>query len=242
MSCLHALNITNAHVHFIKGSEFPIFDGSAEPILSKLLGSLVEQRKQALGIFIRTPLHIIDAKDGRAIWARPGQGFTVHTTIDFPKPIGQLSYSCAVNDVSFCAEIASARTFLRDSIDRVPLECVRLSRLRGLAGPPVDLCQAIVYDNRTYQSQLRFPDEPVRHKLLDFIGDIYTVGYPVKGEFSLLRPGHSFSLKFAELLWRSLKLAPARATRTRHQSNLRTKAPILHGPQPLWARSSVPLE
>jgi UDP-3-O-acyl N-acetylglucosamine deacetylase len=200
MSCLHVLGITNADVHFVVGEEFPIFDGSAIPILIKLLDAgIAEQRRRALGLFIRRPFFVQD-DEGRAIWACPGRGFVVHAEIDFRHPIDRQNYSCEITETTFKTEIASARTFLKDSVDAVPLDIVRSARLRGLRGPPVDSCPAIVYNNQRYLSRLRFRDEAVRHKILDFLGDIYTLGYQVQGQFSLVRPGHAFSLRFVELL------------------------------------------
>lgn len=200
MSCLHALQITNARVRFLAGEEFPIVDGSAAPILSQLSsGGIVDQSAPASAFFIRKPLRVSDS-EGRQIWANPAPELIVHAHIDFPHPIGQQNYSCVINEATFCEEIADARTFLRDSVSQIPLELVRASRLRGLAGPPIERCQAVVYDDQTYLSRLRFKDEAVRHKILDFIGDIYTAGRPVCGEFHVFRPGHSFSLKFAKLL------------------------------------------
>jgi UDP-3-O-[3-hydroxymyristoyl] N-acetylglucosamine deacetylase len=205
MSCLNGLGITNAHIRFLSGREVPILDGSAKEIAAPLLkAGVVDQSKRAIGLHIRKPIELRDERDGRVITAQPWPGFSVIGKIDFPPPIGDQALTVELDDKTYLSEIANARTFLKDSVDKVPLDDVRTNRLHGVGGPAIEDCHACIYDNTQFLTRLRFKDEPVRHKMLDFIGDIYTCGYPVRGQFTIVRPGHLFSLKFAQLLRREL--------------------------------------
>ncbi len=201
MSSLHGLGITNAHIRCVKGSEVPIGDGSAENLVAKIVeAGWVEQRVPTLCFAVKGIIRQVDASEHRLIVAHPWHGFRVDALIDFPQPIGKQSYSIEVTPGTYLREIAPARTFLQQSIDVTSLSKVRDMRLLGLEVGRLDECQVILYDNANYFSALRFSTEAVRHKVLDFIGDIYTLGLPIRGRFQIIRPGHGFTLKFCHLL------------------------------------------
>lgn len=201
MSSLHGLGITNAHIRCAKGTEIPISDGSAKDLVAKIVDAgWVEQRLTSLCAAIRNTICQRDESGRRVIIARPWSGFRIDAFVDFPQPIGKQIYSIEVTPESFLLEIAPARTFLQQSIEIVPLSEVRDKRLLGLEVDRFGKCQALLYDNTNYVSSLRFSTEAVRHKILDFIGDIYSLGVPIRGRFQLVRPGHSFTLKFCQLL------------------------------------------
>jgi UDP-3-O-[3-hydroxymyristoyl] N-acetylglucosamine deacetylase len=205
MSCLNGVGITNAHIRFIFGREVPILDGSAKEIAAPLLkAGIVDQPKRAVGLHIRKRIELHEERGGRVITVEPSAAFEVIGKIDFPQPIGNQEFSVAIDEQSYLREIAHARTFLKDSVDKVALDDVRAKRLHGVGGPAIEDCHAMIYNDREFLTRLRFKDEPVRHKMLDFIGDIFTCGYPVRGRFTIVRPGHLFSLQFAQLLRREL--------------------------------------
>ena len=109
----------------------------------------------------------------------------VTCTIEFPHPkIGKQKIDLDINENSFARELARARTFgfLKD---------VEMMRERGLAlGGSLD--NAVVLDNREVLNPegLRFPDEFVRHKALDALGDLATLGVPLMGHLVLYKAGH----------------------------------------------------
>ncbi|MES1240842.1 MAG: UDP-3-O-acyl-N-acetylglucosamine deacetylase [Acidobacteriota bacterium] len=201
MSALHGLGITNAHIRCVEGNEVPIRDGSAWDHVSGILDSgWVEQRVPASYLAILDTVRLEDRVGQRTIVAQPWKGFHIDASIHFPPPIGDHSYSIEITPESYRREIAAARTFLQRSIDDVGLSEVRENRLLGLEVSRPDRSQAILYRKSGYVSTLRFSTEAVRHKILDFIGDIYTLGLPIRGRFHLVRPGHGFTLKFCQLL------------------------------------------
>lgn len=167
----------------IYGSEIPILDGSALPIARAILKSGVgglPERKKVLRILKAHTLC-----DGQASLSfSPDDDFRLTYVIDFPHPaIGRQAYSAVMTRESFLVDIAPARTFgfLKD----VP-ELWRKGLARGGT-----LKNAVVLDEeRVVSGPLRFPDEFVRHKMLDLIGDLALLGHPLLGHFRAEKAGH----------------------------------------------------
>lgn len=199
MAALHGLAITNCRVMFRSGDEVPYFDGSARPIVEQILrAGLVPQDALALTATVKTPAFCLIG-DGASIGVEPFDGFVVTARIEFPDPIGMQQGRWSIEEHSFAGGIGRARTFLKDSVDRVPYEEVRRTRLKGLPAEPAD-CQFITYNDMGYLSAARSEDECVQHKALDFVGDIFTSGCLLKGHFILHRPGHRSNLLLAQHL------------------------------------------
>lgn len=200
LSCLHGLGITNAHLRLVRGSEVPIADGAALEIATRILaaGGWMEQRKRSLVLRVRDTIVCSDETEGRLICARPWPGgLRVRATIVFPAPIAVQHYSLTVTPRSYLREIAPARTFLRDGLDAVGFGKVSGERLLGLSAAPGSVA---LWNRRGFLSELRIEREQVRHKILDFLGDVFSLGLPVEGDFQLLRPGHSFTNHFCQRL------------------------------------------
>ena len=195
MSAFAGLGIDNAWVDLTAG-EVPIMDGSAGPFVF-LIQSAGLQEQNAPKQFIRI-LQSIEVQDGDK-WVRfePHNGFKVTFSIDFNHPILQSSTQSASIDVSttaFIKEISRARTFgfLQD---------VEALQDAGLArGGSLD--NAIVMDayHILNDEGLRYGDEFVRHKILDAIGDLYLLGYPLIGAFTAHKSGHSLNNRLLLLL------------------------------------------
>jgi UDP-3-O-[3-hydroxymyristoyl] N-acetylglucosamine deacetylase len=201
LSSLHGLGITNVHIRRLEGDEFPIFDGSAREIWRAFRDAgIAEQGAPSRVLRIRAPFSLSDEGGRRVIACTPGSGLTIRADIEFPPPIGNQSYTFVSTPQAYEAQLASARTFLKDSIDLIPLAVLRSGRLKGLASP----CQVISYNSARMLCELRFEDEAVRHKIADFMGDIYTMGMTVEGGFHLIRPGHELTRRFVELVAEAL--------------------------------------
>ena len=195
MSAFAGLGIDNAWVDLTAG-EVPIMDGSAGPFVF-LIQSAGLQEQNAPKKFIRI-LQPIEIRNG-VKWVRfePHNGFKVTFSIDFNHPILQSSTQNASIDVSttaFIKEISRARTFgfLQD---------VEALQDAGLArGGSLD--NAIVMDayHILNDEGLRYGDEFVRHKILDAIGDLYLLGYPLIGAFTAHKSGHSLNNRLLLLL------------------------------------------
>ncbi len=183
MSALSALRIDNIFIE-LDGPEIPICDGSAKEFLEALHRvGMVEQDQPRRYCYITEPIYFSEGE--KQAYIVPYHGLRVTVTIDFPHPqIGKQKFDIDVNDHSFTREIADARTFgfLKD---------VEALQARGLAlGGSLD--NAIVLDDHGILNPqgLRFVDEFVRHKTLDALGDLVTLGMPLMGHLVLYKAGH----------------------------------------------------
>lgn len=188
LSALAALGIDNLYVD-LDAPEIPIMDGSAAPFLYLLQSAGIEEL-QAPKRFIRIKKPISARKgDG---WAKllPYDGFTARFEINFNHPAVNASNQTLEIDFtqqSFANEIAKARTFgfMRD------VELLR-SRNLGLGG---SLENAVVLDEYRVLNQdgLRYTDEFIRHKILDAVGDLYTLGHGIIGAYHAYKSGHAIN-------------------------------------------------
>ncbi|HSD97534.1 MAG TPA: UDP-3-O-acyl-N-acetylglucosamine deacetylase [Sulfuricaulis sp.] len=183
LAALRGCEIDNAVVE-LDGPEVPIMDGSAAPFVSLLqrIGA-VRQPAVRRALLVRQPVVASDGDRFAVFLPYPRPRITVE--IDFPNPtIGRQRRSLALDSGEFASEIAPARTFGF-------AHGLRALRARGLAAGG-SLRNAILVDERRVVNQegLRFPDEFVRHKLLDCVGDLSLLGIPVIGHLVAYKPGH----------------------------------------------------
>jgi UDP-3-O-[3-hydroxymyristoyl] N-acetylglucosamine deacetylase len=188
LSAFAGLGIDNALVE-VSAPEVPIMDGSAGPFVFLLQSAGIEQQRTPKRfIRIRKTVRVEDGDK----WAQfdPFDGFKVNFEIEFNHPIFKRRAQRATMDfstTSFLKEISRARTFgfMRD------LEYMR-SRNLALGG---NLENAIVLDDSKILNEggLRYEDEFVKHKILDAIGDLYLLGYPIIGEFEAYKSGHALN-------------------------------------------------
>jgi UDP-3-O-[3-hydroxymyristoyl] N-acetylglucosamine deacetylase len=193
MAALAALNIDNALVE-LDGPELPIMDGSALPFV-QLLDRAGLRRQDAERRYIEV-LDTVEIFDGDKL-ARlsPADRFEVAFEIDFPTAlIGRQRIDLAVDEDSFRAELANCRTF------GFAAE-VEALRAAGLArGGSLDNAVVIDGDRLLNPEGLRRPDEFVRHKALDAVGDLYTLGAPLIGRFEGVKAGHALNNLVARAL------------------------------------------
>jgi UDP-3-O-[3-hydroxymyristoyl] N-acetylglucosamine deacetylase len=189
LSALSALRIDNLFIE-LDGPEIPITDGSARPYLSALQKvGLVEQDHPRMYCSVTQPIHFEEGD--KQAYVLPYQGLRVSVTIDFPHPaIGKQRMDLDINEQSFSREVAEARTFgfISD---------VEQLQKNGLA-LGASLENAIGLDDLKVVNPegLRFADEFVRHKMLDALGDLVTLGYPLMGHVVLNKAGHDVMNKF----------------------------------------------
>lgn len=183
MSAISALRIDNLIIE-LDGPEIPICDGSARDFLEALHKvGMVEQDQPRKYCYVTQPIYFEEGE--KQAYVVPYHGLRVTVTIDFPHPaIGKQKIDLDINDQSFTREIAQARTFgfMKD---------VEALKARGLArGGSLD--NAIVLDDQKILNPegLRFADEFVRHKTLDALGDLVTLGMPLMGHVVLHKAGH----------------------------------------------------
>ena len=177
----------------INGDEIPAMDGSASPFAQAILNAGVmslPDRKKSIKI---TKPFSLDEKDA-AFSFSPDSDFKITYSIEYDHPaIQKQELTLSMNQENFLKEIAPARTFgfLKD---------VPALRAQGLAaGGSLD--NAVVLDEKSViNGPLRYPDEFVRHKMLDLIGDLSLMGSPLIGHFKAQRAGHSLHLKAIHFL------------------------------------------
>ena len=188
MSALSAYGVDNCLIE-LNAPEIPIMDGSSLPFIYLLQDAgIIDQKAQKRFLKILKPVEIKET--GKWVRFTPYDGFKVTLTIEFDHPVFNRSAPTFEIDFagkSYIDEIARARTF--GFMQEV--ELMRAHNL-GLGG---NLSNAIVIDDTDVLNPegLRYPDEFVRHKILDAIGDLYIVGHPIIGAFEGYKSGHAIN-------------------------------------------------
>jgi UDP-3-O-[3-hydroxymyristoyl] N-acetylglucosamine deacetylase len=213
MAAFFGCGIDNALVE-LDGPEVPIMDGSSAPFIFLLKSAgIKEQKKPKEFIVIKKSLKIQEGS--RSIFIKPSKELKISFTVDFHHPlINKQKYELRFSGKDFITEISRARTFgfLQD---------IKALRDAGLAkGGSLD--NAIVIDGFRVLNEdgLRYKDEFVRHKILDFIGDLAILGSPIIGHFHVQKSGHSLNqamlkkLAANEKYWKRLTIErPQEATK-----------------------------
>lgn len=207
MAAFCALGIDNVIVE-LDGPEVPILDGSAD-VFIQFLDRAGRRRQEASRRFIEVlePIEVVEG-DKRAVLL-PCDGFEVAFEIAFDSaPIGRQRVDLEITEQSFREELADCRTFgfLKD---------VEALRAAGLArGASMDNAVVLDGDRVLNPEGLRRPDEFVRHKALDAVGDLYVAGLPLLARFEGLYAGHGLNNQLVRALmarpqsWRVRTLAP----------------------------------
>lgn len=182
MSALHAYGISNLLVKC--NGEVPVLDGSALEFCNLFEGTgFEEQEGDWHEIAIRKPIEV--KKDREFIRVEPSESFTIEYTLNYPAPLGLQHRTFTLGDAAiFKAEIAPARTFgfVKD---------ISYLQKQGLAlGGRFDNF-VLIGEQGPINTDFRFSDEPVRHKILDAIGDLYLLGRRIRGKVTASMTGHS---------------------------------------------------
>ncbi|WP_224368283.1 UDP-3-O-acyl-N-acetylglucosamine deacetylase [Hyalangium versicolor] len=191
LSALAGLGIDNVRVE-LDGPEVPVMDGSADHFVQMVTGAGVrELEKRRSYLVIKKPVTVTEGDKEATI--SPARRFRISCTIDFKHPlISSQSFELEMSERCFSGEIARARTFgfLRD-----------VERMKKLGlGRGGSLDNAIVVDESSILNPdgLRFPDEFVRHKILDAVGDVSLFGRPVIGHLNAFKTGHALNHKLVQ--------------------------------------------
>lgn len=195
MAALAGCAVHNALVE-IDGPEVPILDGSAVPFVQGILArGLIEQTAPVRAIRV---LKSVEVTEGDAT-ARlePADMLEIDFRIEFAdRAIGRQEKSLNLSNGAFVRELCDSRTFCRQS----DVEAMQANGL-ALGGLPGE--NAVVFDGDHVLSPggLRHADEPVRHKMLDAMGDLYLAGGPVLGRYTGIRAGHALTNKLLRTLF-----------------------------------------
>ncbi len=194
LASLAGLNIDNAFIE-LDGPEIPIMDGSAFYFIQKILknGVVAQQASKVSCIRILKQVSVVEGPC--QISVVPYEGIKMSFNVDYNHPsFGEQKFSIDITEEGFIKEIAPARTFgfLKD---------VKMLRSRGLAkGGSLDNAIVVGDSGILNKNDLRFKNEFVRHKILDAVGDISLLGYPIYGHIIANRAGHTLNIKLLRKL------------------------------------------
>lgn len=194
LSAVYALGIDNLRVE-IDGPELPVMDGSAAPFVYLIReAGLYRQRSPRRMLRVRRRVEVVDG--ARRISIEPARAFRVEYAVEFEHPaIGRQELEVdPLTPERFEREIAAARTFgfLRE---------VKALWKAGFArGGSLDNTVLLDDERVVNPGGLRWPDEFVRHKVLDLFGDLALLGVPVCGRVRVERGGHSLHQKLVARL------------------------------------------
>lgn len=222
MAALVGLQVDNVLID-LDGPEVPILDGSSAVFVEKLLeAGFVEQDADRDYYEIKENIHYGVADRKVEIVGMPLDGYRLTCMIDFNSPILGSQHASISQISEFKREVSSSRTFcflhelealvsnnlikggdLSNAIVIVDKEVGQeeLNKLEGLFNKKVTVADEGILDN----IQLRYQNEPARHKLLDMIGDLALVGRPIKGHIMAARPGHAANVAFAKRIKNQIK-------------------------------------
>lgn len=188
LSALAGLGVDNARVK-VEGVEVPVLDGSARPWAERFRkAGLREQGAPRHRVPLTRPVSIMTGD--RGIWAIPHPERLLVTIVHYEHPmVGTQVAWFDLDKLDYLEEVAPARTFgFWEEVEAL------LARGKALGG---SIDNAVVIFRDHYSSPLRFPDEVVRHKVLDFIGDLSLVGAQVEAMIVAVKPSHALNTAFA---------------------------------------------
>ncbi len=194
LATLHAYRISNLMIKI--NNEVPIMDGSALDFCQLIEDAGIEDQDEIQEEFCVEEKYVLGKvkKNKKFITIEPADKLTIHYILQYPKPVGVQEYTFVLNSVeSFKKEIAPARTFgfVKD---------VGTLEKMGLAGGGRLSNLILIDDEKIINTDLRFPDEFVRHKILDMMGDLFLFGQPIIGKITANMTGHSENAEFLRLL------------------------------------------
>ncbi len=223
LAALVGLGIDNCLIQ-VNGPEIPIIDGSSSPFIEIIekAGVIEQDAAKAWYSIDENIFHYDDAKRVEMV-ALPALDYQITTLIDFNSPVLGTQHAALKTIKEFKSEIAPCRTFcflheleallkndlikggdINNAIVVVdqPVTEQEMNRLAKVFKREKIEVKSEGYLNNL---ELRFPNEPARHKLLDVIGDLALIGYPIKARIIANRPGHSSNVEFAKKIKQYIK-------------------------------------
>jgi UDP-3-O-[3-hydroxymyristoyl] N-acetylglucosamine deacetylase / 3-hydroxyacyl-[acyl-carrier-protein] dehydratase len=208
----------------INGTEVPILDGSSQPFVQVIRQAGV-QKQEAPKIYYNLQHNISFSDDKKKVEmvALPYNEFRINTLIDFNSPVLGTQHASLKNLTEFDDQIAPCRTFcffheLEYLLENNLIKGGDINNAIVVVDKPVSeedvkrIAKVFKKENVKVSEggllnnlDLRFPNEPARHKLLDVIGDLALVGYPFKAHIIANRPGHSSNIEFARKIKEHIK-------------------------------------
>ncbi|UEG50398.1 bifunctional UDP-3-O-[3-hydroxymyristoyl] N-acetylglucosamine deacetylase/3-hydroxyacyl-ACP dehydratase [Ferruginibacter lapsinanis] len=223
LAALVGMGVDNCLIE-LNGPEVPIIDGSSQPFIEIIEeAGVAEQDAAKIWYTIDTNISYYDEDKRVEITALPATEFKITTLIDFNSPVLGTQHAGLKSIKDFKTEIAPCRTFcflhelelllehnlikggdINNAIVVVdkPITDEEMARLAKAFGKEKVEVKSGGYLNNL---ELRFPNEPARHKLLDIVGDLALIGFPIKAHIIANRPGHSSNVAFAKQIKQYIK-------------------------------------
>ena len=236
MASLYALGIDNLRIE-LNGSEVPILDGSAAPLVDLILESGIEEQSIEKNFYVLEETFTFKDEDGSEIMALPSDEFEVSALIDYGSSVLGPQHAHLDKMVNFRDDIASARTFsflreleplldaglikggdLNNAIVYVDQDIApsTLDKLKTAFGrDDVQVTQRGTLNN----INLRFSNEAARHKLLDVVGDLALLGRPLKARIIATKPGHGVNAEFTKALAAKIRKEESRPRPPKYDPN-----------------------
>ena len=223
LAALHGLRIDNALIE-LDGPEAPIMGGAASKFTQALKSAgFVEQKEERNYFTVKQKIAYSDEEKGVDLIIYPDDHLSINVLIDYNSKILGNQYAILDSIDDFEEKISNSRTFvffheleplhrlglikggdldnavviLEKEVDQSEID--RIAKLFNRPG--ISKHTAGILNN----TELRFPNEPARHKLLDLMGDLALVGQPIKGKVVATRPGHSANTRLAKLIRQEIK-------------------------------------
>jgi UDP-3-O-[3-hydroxymyristoyl] N-acetylglucosamine deacetylase/3-hydroxyacyl-[acyl-carrier-protein] dehydratase len=223
LAALVGMGVDNLLIE-VNGPEIPIIDGSSSPFIEKIeAAGILEQDAAKAWYSIDENIFHYDEEKRVEMVALPALDYQITTLIDFNSPVLGTQHAALKTIKDFKSEIAPCRTFcflheLETLLENDLIKGGDINNAIVVVDKPVSteemsrLAKVFKRDKIEVKSEgylnnleLRFPNEPARHKLLDVVGDLALIGYPIKARIIANRPGHSSNVEFAKKIKQYIK-------------------------------------
>ena len=198
MAVLSLYGITNVLIKV--DDEIPNRDGSAKVFCDLIDEAGIEEQSAFTRVaVIRRKIGVgNETKHEKHLYAEPFDGFEISMRVDYPPPIGEQILTFNPEKGSFAKEIAPARSFNT-------FENIEMAQKLGKVGGGYLHSHIIMYDGKVINTVLRYPDEFVRHKILDLIGDLYLLGLHIRGRITANMTSHGYNQALVQRLYQAVQ-------------------------------------
>jgi len=198
MAIFSIYGITNVLIKV--NDEVPNIDGSAKDFCDLIVQAGIEEQPaftRAADIRQKIGVGVVE-KHEKHLYAEPFEGFEILMRVDYPSPIGEQIFTFNPEKESFAKEIAPARSFNT-------FENIEMAQRLGKVGSGYLNSHIIMHEGKVINTELRYPDEFVRHKILDLIGDLCLLGFSIRGRITANMTSHGYNQALVKRLYQAIQ-------------------------------------
>lgn len=198
MAVLSMYGITNVLIKV--DDEVPNIDGSAKDFCALIAQAGIEEQPAFTRVAVIRQKIGVGHEESREkhLYAEPFEGFEILMRVDYPAPIGEQVLAFNPEKGSFAKEIAPARSFNT-------FENIEMAQKLGKVGGGYLHSHIIMYEGKVINTELRYPDEFVRHKILDLIGDLYLLGFSIRGRITANMTSHGYNQALVKRFYQAIQ-------------------------------------